>query len=93
MIGSLVAAFLVLVLTGSLACSGNGMTDPFKMFLSYYDIQCTPVSVEPFLDIASRVAMKLMVIHLLIASECSQADNACCCIASKMRKMDEGILH
>ncbi|KAF9561528.1 serine carboxypeptidase [Agrocybe pediades] len=37
---------------------GNGMTDSFKMFLSYYDMQCTPASVDPVVDIGSCVAMK-----------------------------------
>ncbi|KAF8234840.1 alpha/beta-hydrolase [Tricholoma matsutake] len=40
------------------ALIGNGMTEPFTMFLSYYDMQCTPASVEPVLDIKSCVAMK-----------------------------------
>jgi hypothetical protein len=40
---------------------GNGMTDPFKMILSYYDVQCTDASVDPFLDIFSCVRMKRMV--------------------------------
>ncbi len=34
------------------------MTDSFKMILSYYDLQCTPASVEPFVDISTCVAMK-----------------------------------
>ncbi|RDB27300.1 Carboxypeptidase Y [Hypsizygus marmoreus] len=37
---------------------GNGMTDNFKMILSYFDMQCSPASVAPFLDIASCVTMK-----------------------------------
>lgn len=41
--------------------TGNGMTDPFKMFLSYYDFACTPASVDPVIDIATCVAMKATV--------------------------------
>ncbi|KAH9487388.1 Carboxypeptidase Y-like protein A [Psilocybe cubensis] len=37
---------------------GNGMTDSFKMILSYYDMQCSPASVAPIVDIATCVAMK-----------------------------------
>jgi carboxypeptidase C (cathepsin A) len=43
------------------AIIGNGMTDPFKMFLSYYDFACTPASVDPVVDIAACVAMKATV--------------------------------
>ncbi|KAF4622848.1 hypothetical protein D9613_001368 [Agrocybe pediades] len=37
---------------------GNGMTDTFKMLLSYYDMQCTSVVVPPIYDISTCVAMK-----------------------------------
>ncbi|KAJ3561893.1 hypothetical protein NP233_g9919 [Leucocoprinus birnbaumii] len=40
---------------------GNGMTDSFKMILSYYDVQCTPASTQPFVDISSCVAQKHIV--------------------------------
>ncbi|KAF8870097.1 Alpha/Beta hydrolase protein [Infundibulicybe gibba] len=35
---------------------GNGMTDAFGMTLSYYDMQCTPASIAPFVDIGSCAA-------------------------------------
>jgi carboxypeptidase C (cathepsin A) len=31
---------------------GNGMTDVETMVTSYYDMECTPASVDPVLDIA-----------------------------------------
>lgn len=34
------------------------MTDYSSMLLSYYDIQCTPASIAPFVDISSCVTMK-----------------------------------
>ncbi|PPR07804.1 hypothetical protein CVT26_014989 [Gymnopilus dilepis] len=37
---------------------GNGMTDSFKMILSYYDMACSPASVEPVVNIATCVGMK-----------------------------------
>ncbi|KAF8168542.1 serine carboxypeptidase [Crassisporium funariophilum] len=37
---------------------GNGMTDSFKMILSYYDMQCSPASVAPFVDVGTCVSMK-----------------------------------
>ncbi|KAJ3753039.1 serine carboxypeptidase [Lentinula raphanica] len=37
---------------------GNGMTDYYTMVTSYYDMTCTPVSVEPVLDIGTCVGMK-----------------------------------
>ncbi|KAF8190071.1 serine carboxypeptidase [Pholiota molesta] len=37
---------------------GNGMTDTFKMVLSYYDMTCTPASIAPVVDIGACVAMK-----------------------------------
>ncbi|KAF9475350.1 serine carboxypeptidase [Pholiota conissans] len=40
------------------AIIGNGMTDAFKMILSYYDMACTPASVNPVVDIGACVAMK-----------------------------------
>jgi len=40
---------------------GNGMTDAFKMIPSYYDMACTPASVNPFVDISSCVGMKQIV--------------------------------
>ncbi|KAF5313260.1 hypothetical protein D9619_003740 [Psilocybe cf. subviscida] len=43
------------------AIIGNGMTDPFVQFLSYYDFVCTPATVSPVVDIASCVAMKSIV--------------------------------
>lgn len=46
------------------------MTEPFTMFLSYYDMQCTPASVEPVLDIKSCVAMKQTVIRPLALCHC-----------------------
>jgi hypothetical protein len=70
MIGSLVATSLAPILIDMLACPGNGITDPFKIILSYYDMQCTPASVEPIFDIASCVAMKLTVIHFLLVIQC-----------------------
>ncbi|KAF8959809.1 serine carboxypeptidase [Flammula alnicola] len=40
---------------------GNGMTDSFKMFLSYYDMACSPASVAPVVNVATCVAMKATV--------------------------------
>ncbi|KJA20896.1 hypothetical protein HYPSUDRAFT_141602 [Hypholoma sublateritium FD-334 SS-4] len=40
---------------------GNGMTDSFKMILSYYDMACTPASVKPVVNIGPCVAMKATV--------------------------------
>ncbi|TRM62404.1 Alpha/Beta hydrolase protein [Schizophyllum amplum] len=40
---------------------GNGITDPFRIFLSYYDMQCTGASVDPVVDIATCVYQKKMV--------------------------------
>jgi carboxypeptidase C (cathepsin A) len=37
---------------------GNGMTDFVTMVPSYYDMSCTPASVQPVLDISTCVAMK-----------------------------------
>ncbi|PPQ69455.1 hypothetical protein CVT26_002865 [Gymnopilus dilepis] len=37
---------------------GNGITDFYTMAPSYYDIACTPASVEPILDIGTCVRMK-----------------------------------
>ncbi|KAF8649503.1 hypothetical protein AX16_005755 [Volvariella volvacea WC 439] len=37
---------------------GNGMTEPYSMFLSYYDMQCTAASVPPVLDIGTCVRLK-----------------------------------
>ncbi|KAF8880906.1 serine carboxypeptidase [Gymnopilus junonius] len=37
---------------------GNGMTDSFKMILSYYDMACSPASVDPIVNIATCVGMK-----------------------------------
>ncbi|KXN82159.1 Carboxypeptidase Y [Leucoagaricus sp. SymC.cos] len=39
---------------------GNGMTDRIGTILSYYDMQCTPVSLQPFVDITSCVHLKQM---------------------------------
>ncbi|KAL1732956.1 Alpha/Beta hydrolase protein [Schizophyllum commune] len=40
---------------------GNGISDPFRVFLSYYDMQCTNASVPPVVDIATCVHQKTMV--------------------------------
>jgi len=40
---------------------GNGMTDSFRMFMSYYDMTCTPASVEPILDIGTCVFLKRII--------------------------------
>ncbi|KAF7785226.1 hypothetical protein Agabi119p4_1391 [Agaricus bisporus var. burnettii] len=40
---------------------GNGVMDAYKTILSYYDIQCTPASVEPFVNITACVNMKNIV--------------------------------
>ncbi|KAF9467031.1 serine carboxypeptidase [Collybia nuda] len=40
------------------AMIGNGMTDSHKMILSYYDMQCSPASVAPIVDISTCVVMK-----------------------------------
>ncbi|KII86255.1 hypothetical protein PLICRDRAFT_43837 [Plicaturopsis crispa FD-325 SS-3] len=37
---------------------GNGLTDFYTMTAAYYDLQCTPASVAPVLDIATCVRMK-----------------------------------
>ncbi|KAF8510936.1 serine carboxypeptidase [Hysterangium stoloniferum] len=37
---------------------GNGITDAVKMPTTFYDIQCTAASVEPFQDISKCVRMK-----------------------------------
>ncbi|KIJ51025.1 hypothetical protein M422DRAFT_59045 [Sphaerobolus stellatus SS14] len=37
---------------------GNGITDAFRMPTSFYDIQCTAASVEPFQEISACVRMK-----------------------------------
>ncbi|KJA20867.1 hypothetical protein HYPSUDRAFT_68192 [Hypholoma sublateritium FD-334 SS-4] len=37
---------------------GNGLTDFFSMTAAYYEVACTPVSVEPILSIATCVRMK-----------------------------------
>ncbi|SJK99169.1 related to PRC1-carboxypeptidase y, serine-type protease [Armillaria ostoyae] len=39
---------------------GNGLTDSITMVLSYYDMECTPASVPPILDISTCVAIKSM---------------------------------
>jgi cathepsin A (carboxypeptidase C) len=44
---------------------GNGFTDMSTMQLSYYDMQCTNVSVPPVLSIATCVAMKAAVCFLI----------------------------
>lgn len=35
--------------------------DSYKTILSYYDIQCTPASIAPFVNISACVNMKNMV--------------------------------
>lgn len=40
---------------------GNGLTDFATMIPSYYEMMCTPASVEPFVDIATCVALKAAV--------------------------------
>ncbi|KAF8510886.1 serine carboxypeptidase [Hysterangium stoloniferum] len=52
----LVPVNLVSIMIGK--SSGNGVTDAARMPTSYYDIQCTNASVEPFQDIATCVRMK-----------------------------------
>jgi len=37
---------------------GNGLTDNYRMIPSYYDMACSPASVEPILDISACVRMK-----------------------------------
>ncbi|KIJ51018.1 hypothetical protein M422DRAFT_65598 [Sphaerobolus stellatus SS14] len=37
---------------------GNGITDTARLIPTYYDIQCTAASVEPFQDISACVRMK-----------------------------------
>ena len=37
------------------------MTDSFKMILSYYDMACSPASVDPVVNIGTCVAMKATV--------------------------------
>ncbi|KIY70685.1 serine carboxypeptidase [Cylindrobasidium torrendii FP15055 ss-10] len=37
---------------------GNGITDPFTLILSYYDMVCTAASVPPVFDIETCVYMK-----------------------------------
>ena len=46
---------------------GNGFTDVTTMLPSYYDMQCTDVSVSPILSVASCVAMKAAVRSILCA--------------------------
>lgn len=41
--------------------SGNGLTDFFSMTAAYYEVACTPVSVEPILSIGTCVRMKQVV--------------------------------
>ena len=48
----------IMAKTNSRLSVGNGMTDSFKMVLAYYDVECTPASIEPFVDISTCVAMK-----------------------------------
>ncbi|KAF8060764.1 serine carboxypeptidase [Lyophyllum atratum] len=43
------------------AIIGNGWTDAPTMVLSYFDMQCTPASVPPVLDIATCVRMQQVV--------------------------------
>ncbi|KZT24362.1 alpha/beta-hydrolase [Neolentinus lepideus HHB14362 ss-1] len=40
---------------------GSGYTDQYKLILSYYDMQCTPASVPPILDISTCVRMRQVV--------------------------------
>lgn len=40
---------------------GNGMTDVGTMIPAYYELLCTPASVEPPVDIATCVATKAAV--------------------------------
>ncbi|KAL1692251.1 Alpha/Beta hydrolase protein [Schizophyllum commune] len=40
---------------------GNGVSDPFTIFLSRFDMQCTNASLSPVVDIATCVRMKSMV--------------------------------
>ncbi|KZS95430.1 peptidase S10, serine carboxypeptidase [Sistotremastrum niveocremeum HHB9708] len=37
---------------------GNGWTDVYRMIPSFFDMVCTPASVEPFVDISTCVRMK-----------------------------------
>lgn len=43
---------------GLTSIAGNGCTDEKTMVLSYYDMQCKPMSVPPITDITSCVTMK-----------------------------------
>ncbi|KAF8586718.1 serine carboxypeptidase [Ramaria rubella] len=64
---------------------GNGMTDVRRMILSYYDIQCSSVSVKPFQDISTCVRMKQAVPRcerMLLDSCFDQFDAMSCGAAS-----------
>lgn len=45
------------------AIVGNGMTELPSLYLSYYDMQCTPASLPPFVDVATCVSMKRLLPH------------------------------
>lgn len=69
---------------------GNGMTDAFSMTLSYYDMQCTPASVEPFVGISSCVGMKHVVGFLLFPNDSRTDVNH---LDGQMRTVDEESMH
>ncbi|KAF9516920.1 hypothetical protein BS47DRAFT_1375810 [Hydnum rufescens UP504] len=63
---------------------GNGFTDMSTMQLSYYDMQCTNVSVPPVLSIATCVAMKATLPRCAQAlkEECNDRFDAIGCSAA-----------
>ena len=67
---------------------GNGITDYFKMTLSYYDMMCTAASVAPILDIETCVGIKRTVSTCKLFCLVYNASQD-----GSMREMDARILH
>ncbi|TFK48038.1 hypothetical protein OE88DRAFT_1665085 [Heliocybe sulcata] len=60
---------------------GNGITDPFTLMSSYYDMECTPASVAPILDISTCVRMKQAIprCQKLMKESCQDVFDAISC--------------
>ncbi|KAJ3556505.1 hypothetical protein NM688_g1992 [Phlebia brevispora] len=65
---------------------GNGCTDDITMTLSYYDMQCTPKSVPPIMDIGTCVAIKrgLARCDRWMRESCADTFDAISCGAANM---------
>ncbi|KAG8755140.1 hypothetical protein FRC14_004314 [Serendipita sp. 396] len=70
---------------------GNGMTDSVSMVGSYYDMQCTNASIEPFLPISTcvRIRKALPRCQAQLEAEClHRFDTMACQAASAMCEME-----